>query len=52
MKTFRFIPLHLAEDYLKLGWLVVADLGHPHNQWSVLGEWLCGCYPVEPVRPA
>jgi hypothetical protein len=49
MKIFRYIPVHSVSDYLLLGWIVVADLGHPHNQWSVLGEWLCSCPAKEPV---
>jgi len=42
-----------AEDYLRMGWLFVADLGPTHGAWSVLAVWLCECrsaqLPLEPV---
>ena len=50
-RTFRYVTYDRIPDYLALGWLVVADLGHPHSQWSVLCEWLCECPCVEPNYP-
>lgn len=49
-RTFRYVVHSRIADYLRLGWLIVADLGHPHNQWSVLAEWVCDCPLKEPVR--
>lgn len=46
----RYIPLHRAIDYLRLGWLIVGDLHYPHCEFSVLGQWLCTCKCVEPKR--
>ena len=34
------------DDYLALGWLVVAELGPVHGQYSALAVWLCQCQPA------
>ena len=49
----RYVRIHQAEDYLRLGWLPLPTLaGTPHSTWSVHMAWLCGCEPVTPqVRP-
>jgi hypothetical protein len=44
IRTFRYVPHHLVDDYQLLGWMMVDDLGGtPHGQWQVLMEWLCDC---------
>lgn len=47
-RIFRYVTFSRVPDYLALGWVIVAELPHPHNQWSVLCEWLCQCSMVEP----
>lgn len=46
---FRYVRHQDIDHYHKLGWMVVADLGAPHSQYSVLA-WHCGC--VEKPAPA
>ncbi len=48
IRTFRYVTWPRLPDYLALGWLPVADLGHPLDQYSLLCEWLCSCKCVEP----
>lgn len=48
--TFRYIPIHRAMDYLRLGWLIVEELHLPHGEFSVLGRWLCDCKCIEPIK--
>lgn len=40
---------HLVPDWLNVGWMVVADLGSTHGEWSVLMSWVCPSCPV--VKP-
>jgi hypothetical protein len=40
---FRYIRRADLSDALRAGWLVVADLGPVHGEYSVLCEWLCDC---------
>lgn len=47
-RTYRYIPIEAASDWLEVGWLIVADLGPYHGQFSLLGEWKCKCPVVEP----
>ena len=48
---FRIVTHERVLDYLMCGWhIAVADLGLPHNNWSVLMQWLCPCNPVEPIK--
>lgn len=42
-RTFRYVMWELVEDYLCLGWMVMADLGPIHGQYSTLMEWRCAC---------
>jgi hypothetical protein len=49
-KACAMVGHHLVADWLKVGWMVVADLGEPHGQWSVLMAWRCCCRD-EPVKP-
>lgn len=39
---FRYVPWHHVDEYHRLGWMVVADLGPVHGHWSVL-MWRCDC---------
>lgn len=49
--VYRFVVHEHVLDYLNCGWhIAVADLGPPHNNWSVLMQWLCPCEMVEPKR--
>ena len=45
---FRYVIHERVSEYLNLGWIVCADLGPVHGQWSVLMRWLCECPYVEP----
>ena len=41
--NFRYVS-HFAIDAMhKRGWMVVADLGPTHGNWSVL-MWRCDCW--------
>jgi len=35
-----------VEDYLRMGWMIVGELGPTHGVWSVLAIWLCECRPA------
>lgn len=50
----RWVRLHAAEDYLRLGWVAQNTLdGTTHGLWSVHVVWICqDCPPVEPKREA
>jgi hypothetical protein len=45
----RYVNHDRVEDYLRLGWMHVADLLLPHSIWAVLMGWPCQCRLVEPV---
>lgn len=47
---FRYVRLQDVDTFYRYGWMWVADLGIPHNQWSVL-MWHCECGFIEPVCP-
>jgi len=38
-----FVVHRQIEDYLRLGWMMVANLGEYHGQFSVLMGWCCQC---------
>lgn len=38
----RYVRYPDIDSYHRLGWMVVADLGPTHGQWSVL-MWRCDC---------
>lgn len=40
--TFSYVPWDNIEDHHRKGWMVVADLGLTHGQFSVL-MWRCEC---------
>jgi hypothetical protein len=40
---YCYAKLDRIDDYLRLGWCVVADLGPTHGRWSALCFWPCGC---------
>jgi hypothetical protein len=40
----RYVIHERVEDYLRLGWMVLAPLG----EWSILMGWPCQCKPAEP----
>jgi hypothetical protein len=42
------VPWHRLTDYLRLGWLPVADLGAYHGQNGVFCEWKCNCRWIDP----
>lgn len=47
----RFVPMHVAIDYLRVGWVARATLdGTHHGEWAVHVQWLCACPPVVPVH--
>jgi hypothetical protein len=39
---FRYVRWSALEQHLRKGWMVVADLGPPHDTYSVLC-WRCDC---------
>jgi hypothetical protein len=43
VRTFRYVLHERVADYERLGWLVVAELGPVHGEWSVLAEYICSC---------
>jgi hypothetical protein len=43
-----FVLHREVEDYLRLGWMTVANLGEYHGQFSVLMGWPCSCVCVVP----
>jgi hypothetical protein len=50
-RIFHYATWSQLDDYLRLGWLPVADLGQPHGQWATLCEWLCDCPALCPDPP-
>lgn len=48
---FRYVPIELALNYCRLGWLPTRALQDTnHGNYSVLMCWLCECHLVEAVR--
>lgn len=47
--VFRYVLHDCVENFLNLGWMVVADLGEVHGQYSVLMWRPCECRYVEPI---
>lgn len=43
----RYVRHGRIPDMMERGWMVVADLGPTHGQWSVL-MWHCDCGEVTP----
>lgn len=44
---FRYVLHEHIEAFHRRGWMVAADLGPRHGQWSVL-MWHCECGQVKP----
>jgi hypothetical protein len=44
---YCYARLVRIEDYLSMGWVVVAELGPTHGTWSALAVWLCECRPAK-----
>ncbi|MCA0401307.1 MAG: hypothetical protein LCH38_10885 [Proteobacteria bacterium] len=44
---FRYVRFRDLPEYFRRGWMIAADLGPTHGQWSVLC-WHCECGEVEP----
>lgn len=44
---FRYVRHSQVDAYHARGWMIAADLGRPHGQWSVL-MWHCECGEVQP----
>jgi len=42
-RVLAYVRHHLVGDYLRLGWMVVGDLGPHHGEFSVLMGWPCDC---------
>ena len=49
-RIFRYVNHERVVEFLALGWIVRADLGNYHGEFSLLMEWLCDCKPIEPRR--
>ena len=51
IRIFRYVPIGLAGDYCRLGWVPSPALRDTyHGEFAVLMEWVCGCPACEP-RP-
>lgn len=46
---YRYAPIERLGDFVALGWMIVADLGPTHGEYSALAAWPCGCPPPLPV---
>lgn len=44
---FRYVRLKDVDTFCRDGWMAVADLGIPHNAWSIL-MWHCECEEYNP----
>lgn len=49
VRHYHYIRRARMEDWLRLGWMIVAELGPVHGEWSVLGWWPCTTCKI--VRP-
>ena len=49
IQFFRYVIYNRVFNYMRLGWMVAADLGPPHSEYSCLMCWPCSCKCVEPV---
>lgn len=49
-KFCAFVGHQNIPQWLKLGWMVIADLGPTHGEYSVLMAWICKCACVKPTR--
>lgn len=47
---YKYVLHRLVVDYEHIGWRVVADLGPPHNHYSVLMQWFGDGEPVMPGK--
>jgi hypothetical protein len=47
-EVFHIVRWNQLDDFLALGWMMVADLGDVHGRWSCLCEWRCACRMVTP----
>jgi hypothetical protein len=50
VRWFRYVHHTKRAEYEAKGWQFSADLGHPHNRWSVLMEAPEGYEPMERIR--
>lgn len=46
---FRYVRLQDVDTFCSYGWMAVADLGIPHNAWSIL-MWHCECEEYNPNK--
>ena len=42
------VARHLVLDWLRVGWIAVADLGPIHGQYSLGLGWICQCECIKP----
>jgi hypothetical protein len=45
----KYVRHEHIEDYMRVGWVTVADLGEIHGRWAVLMGWHCDCPVVLPL---
>jgi len=45
----KYVRHSRVEDHLRLGWMVLAELGPTHGEWSILMGFCCDCKLVEPL---
>jgi hypothetical protein len=48
--VYRYARLSLLDAFLRLGWMVAADLGPTHGRWAILVYWPCDCKERVPVE--
>lgn len=49
-RVFLYVPHAWVDKAIEAGWESPADLGPPHNHYSVLMEWKKDSEPVMPFR--
>jgi hypothetical protein len=48
-RVIKYVKHSEVLDHLRVGWMVLADLGSYHGQFSLLMGWQCACALVVPV---
>lgn len=51
VRICRYVRFADIDAYIELGWYFDGGQMHmPHGAYSVILEWLCDCFPIEPIR--
>lgn len=46
----KYVQHWQVGSHLRIGWMVLADLGPTHGEFSVLMGWPCNCKMAVPFR--